>query len=129
MYCTKTTEFGSVVLGCKAALLEVRTTPVGSRAASASPGVRLAAAGRSRTALSDAMNALLESRIALVDPRTAPAGSRTTLVGSRTALLGSRTMAVDPKNKVFSFERSVCCRCRLFPMGTSNRDPSRESFL
>ena len=49
-----------------------------SRAASASPGVRLAAPGRSRTALSDAMNAFLNSRIALVDPRTAPAGSRTT---------------------------------------------------
>ena len=68
LYCTKTTEIGSVVLGCKAALLDVSTTPVGSRAAFASPGVRLAAPERSRTALSDAMNAFLKSRIALVDP-------------------------------------------------------------
>ena len=57
----------------------------------------MAAPGRSRTALSDAMNEFLKSRIALVDPRTALAGSRTTLVGSRTPLLGSRTVAVDPK--------------------------------
>ena len=103
MYCTKTTEFGSVVLGCKAALFEIRTMPVGSSAASVSRGERLAAPGRSRRAFSDAMNAFLKSRIALVDPRTAPAGSRTLLVGSRTALLGSRTMAVDRKNKAFSF--------------------------
>ena len=102
-----------MVLGCKAALLEVRTTPVGSRAAPASPGVRLAAPGRSRTALSDTMNTFVGSGIALVDPRTAPAGSRTTLGGSRTALLGSRTMAVDPKNKDSSLEQSVCCRCRF----------------
>ena len=100
-----------MVLGGKAALLEVRTTPVGSRAAPASPGVRLAAPGRSRTALSDAMNTFLGSRIALVDPRTKPAGSRTTLGDSRTALLGSRTMVVGPKNRAFSFEQS--CRCRF----------------
>ena len=102
-----------MVLGRKAALLEVRTTPVGSRAAPANPGVRLAAPRRSRTALSDAMNAFLDSRIALVDPRTAPAGSRATLGGSRTALLGSKTKAVDPKNRDFSFEQSVCCGCRF----------------
>ena len=102
-----------MVLGRKVTLLEVRTTPVGYRAAPASPGVRLAAPRRSRTALSDAMNAFLGSRIALVDPRTAPAGSRTTRGGSRTALLGFRTMAVDPKDKDFSLEQSVCCRCRF----------------
>ena len=102
-----------MVLGCKAALLEVRTTLVGSRVAPARPGVRLAAPGRCRTALSDAMNAFLKPWIALVAPRTAPAGSRTTLGGSRTALLGSRTVAVDPKNKDFSLEQSVCCRCRF----------------
>ena len=102
-----------MVLGCTAALLEVRTKPVDSRAASASPEVRLEAPGCSRTALSDVMNAFLNSRIAPVDPRTAPVGSRTTLVGSRTAFLGSRTVAVDQKSKEFSLERSVCCRCRF----------------
>ena len=96
-----------MVLVCKAALLEVRTTPVGSRVASASPGVRLAAPWRSRTALADAMDVFLNSRMALVDPRTAPAGSRTTLVDSRTALLGSRTIAVDSKNTDFILASSA----------------------
>ena len=102
-----------MILGGKAALLEVRTTAVASGAAPAGPGVRLATPRRSRTALSDAMNAFLKPWIAFVAPRTAPVGSRTTLGGSRTALLGSRTMAVEPKNKDFSLEQSVCCRCRF----------------